>query len=325
MHFFIDREYRRAGSLGFLVVCAGCRFFRILGHDTRLSLAYALPTMKHTHQSVCSAFGLMLMASSLCASLTSAAETDSHISQLAAVEQVILGQSDEDTSSLEPGQSWMLGWKGSVELGVNGASGNNDRFNIRGGVGAERDSDKYFDKLSMTYTYAKDESSTTQNRFEANLRHDWKLPDGSPWRVFVVGSYEYDDFQDWNQRISIGPGVGYQAIKNDRTDLLLRAGVVATKEIGGSENKWIPELDLGFDLEHKLTERQKLTVNYDFYPSLDKLTDYRMVGKVGWQIDVDPETNMFLKLGLEDRYDSTPGPDTKKNDLYYFATLGWGF
>jgi len=249
--------------------------------------------------------------------------------ETADAERIILGQ-PEDTNAdqselLDRRNSWLLGWKGSVELGMNGASGNNNRFNLRAGLDAERDSEKYFDKLSLTYTYAQDESVKTQNWFRAEGRHDWKFDDGNPWRVFITGIYEYDDFQDWNQRITIGPGVGYQAIKTDRTDLLLRAGIVGTKEFGGSNNAWTPEADLGFDLEHKLTERQTLSVNYDLYPSLKDAGPFRMTTNVGWQIDIDPETNMFLKLGIEDRYDSRPGPEKNRNDLNYFATIGWSF
>ncbi|MBK7404587.1 MAG: DUF481 domain-containing protein [Phycisphaerales bacterium] len=234
-----------------------------------------------------------------------------------------------ETTTEEPipnADRWILsGWKGTIEFGLTGASGNNDRFNLRAGASASRESDASADQLTLTYSYAKDDSTQTENRFEAKGRHDWKFPDDSPWRVYVGGSFEYDEFQDWDMRVSIGPGVGYEAIENDTTKLLLRAGVVATKEIGGSDNAWTPEADLGFDLEHKLTERQTLTASADAYPAIDDFGPYRLVGNVAWTIDVDPEVNLFLKLGIEDRYDSNPGPEKKRNDVNYFATLGWSF
>lgn len=226
----------------------------------------------------------------------------------------------------QPEDRWLLsGWAGSVEFGLTGASGNNDRFNLRFAAGATRESESSADQFSLTYSYAKDEATQTENRFEAKGRHDWKLPNESRWRVYMGGIFEYDEFQDWDMRVSIGPGVGYQAIKDEKTNLLLRAGVVVTREIGGSDNAWTPEADLGFDLEHKLTERQTLTASGDFYPALDKFGPYRFAGNVAWTVLVDPEVNLFLKLGVEDRYDSDPGPDRKRNDMTYFATLGWAF
>ena len=223
-----------------------------------------------------------------------------------------------------PGRTLLPGWTGSFELGLTGASGNNDRFNLRAAAGLSRETDATADQIALTYSYAKDEGAQTENRLDATGRHDWKFAD-SPWRIYIGASYEYDEFQDWDHRLSLGPGVGYQAIKDDRTDLLLRLGAVATREFGGSDDSWTPELDLGLDLAHRLTERQSLTVTLDLYPAIDEFGPYRFEGDAAWQIDIDPEANLFLKIGLEDRYDSDPGPDRKRNDLTYYATVGWAF
>lgn len=220
--------------------------------------------------------------------------------------------------------SFLVGWEGSVELGLTGASGNNDRVNLRAGASATRETETEADRISLTYSYAEDESEETENRFDAKARHDWKLRD-SRWRLYVGGSFEYDEFQDWDTRVSFGPGVGYEAIDDEKTSLLLRAGAVLTREFGGHDNAWTPEADLGFDLEHQITERQSLAASFDFYPSLKEFGPYRFEGDVAWQVQIDPEANLYLKVGLEDRYDSHPGPDKKRNDLTYYATIGWSF
>lgn len=239
-----------------------------------------------------------------------------------------MGRQPEDQQAAEAVQEsqggWLAEWSGSVELGLTGASGNNENFNLRAGVGAQRENDRTADQINLAYTYSTDDGDKTANRFAADARHDWKLPE-SKWRVYVGAQYEYDEFQDWDHRVSVGPGVGYQAIDNDKTNLLLRAGILATCEFGGSDNRWRPEADVGFDLTHKLTERQSIAASFDLYPSLDPVGPYRFVGSASWQIDVDPESNLYLRLGLEDRYDSSPGPDKKRNDVNYYATLGWSF
>ena len=239
--------------------------------------------------------------------------------------RVILSQTEQDqVEEAVDDRTWWEQWEGSVELGLNGASGNNENFNFRAGFGAARDDAHTADQINLTYSYASDDGDQTENRFAADARHTWKLAD-SPWRVYVGASYEYDEFQDWDHRVSIGPGVGYQLIEDEKTDLLLRAGLLATREFGGSDDTWRPEADLGFDLAHQLTERQSLEVTFDFYPSLDPVGPYRFEGDAAWKIDVDPETNLYLRLGVEDRYDSSPGPDKKRNDISYYATLGWSF
>jgi hypothetical protein len=103
-------------------------------------------------------------------------------------------------------------------------------------------------------------------------------------------------------------------------------GLGGSKTWGGNaDDDFRPEAMAGVDFEHKLTERQKITAMLEYYPSLDNFPDYRLVAAAGYELLVDPESNMFLKIGLADRYDSNPGDGKKKNDFEYFATLSWVF
>jgi len=225
---------------------------------------------------------------------------------------------------VEPEKSWLDGWAGSVELGLNGSEGNTERLSFRGGFEAVRKVELMETKFRTSYSYATDGGEATENRARAELRNDWLFKD-SPWRVFALGSFDYDEFQDWDMRLSGFGGVGYEFIKNDRTLLLGRVGAGVSKEIGGSRNELIPEALFGGDFEHKLTERQKISASVDVYPELTRVGPYRAVGRAAWEILVDPEVKMTLKLGIEDRYDSTPGAGFKRNDLDYFAVLVWAF
>jgi len=223
------------------------------------------------------------------------------------------------------GWSFLKGWKGGVEIGLNGSEGNSQSFNVHAGVNLQRKVELYDTKASLTYLRASADNEVTKNRFEANLRNDWIFEKGSPWRYFLEGRYEYDDFQDWQNRLTLSNGIGYAFLENERTTLIGRAGVGVRREWGGDDNRWIPEALVGADLSHKLTERQQLTATLDFYSSLLELSDYRARLQVGWEILVDPETKMSLKIGIEDRYDSEPGGDKKRNDLDYYALLVWSF
>ncbi len=275
--------------------------------------------MKTNPQPSRALFGLLCLAAS-----AAGASAGGELSTAGA--RVWLSAKDEQAAEAieEADRSWLAGWAGSIEFGLTGASGNNENFNLRGAASASREDDRTADQINLVYTYANDEGDKTENRFQADGRHGWKFSE-SPWRVYVGATYEYDEFQDWDHRLSVGPGVGYQAVETDKTSLLLRAGINATREFGGSDDRWHPEADLGLDLNHQLTERQSLEAVFDLYPSLDPTGPYRFVGKAGWRIDVDPEVNLFLRLGVEDRYDSSPGPDKKRNDISYYATLGWSF
>lgn len=216
------------------------------------------------------------------------------------------------------------GWTGSVALGLNGASGNTERFNLRGEIAGTRETDRMTTKATTYYTYATDDGNASESRFFLGLRNDWKLANPR-WFVFGEGSAEFDDFQDWDWRLAAAGGIGYHFIDNEKTKLSGRVGAGLSREIGGSDNTIRPEALIGTDFSHQLTERQKLTAGATLYPDLDETGEFRFVGNAAWEILVDPEVNMSLRLGIEDRYDSTPGEGTKKNDFFYFAMLVWSF
>ncbi len=221
----------------------------------------------------------------------------------------------------DPASFWK-GWKWNAEFGLNGSDGNSETLNFRAGLSGKRETSKYDTTVGFIYNYGAEDGHKSKDRFEANIRNDWKL--NAPWRLFAQGKVEYDYFQNWDWRWSAYGGVGYEFIKNDKTLLLGRVGVGASQEIGGSENKIVPEGLLGLDYTHKLNERNDIFANVDFYPALDDFGPYRFVAKAGWQIVVDEKSNMSLKLGVEDRYDSTP-EGRKRNDVDYFVMLVFSF
>jgi len=231
----------------------------------------------------------------------------------------------EEAKEEATGRSFFKDWKGGVAIGLNGSEGNSQNLNIHAGANAQRKTEKYDTKLSLAYLRASDDNEVTKNRFEANAQNDWIFSKGSPWRYFLKGAYEYDDFQDWQHRLTITNGFGYAFIENERTTLVGRAGVGVRRDFGGEDNRWHPEGLLGGDLSHKLTERQQLTASVEFYSDFLELSDFRVKSKLGWEILVDPATKMSLKIGIEDRYDSDPGGGKKRNDLDYFALLVWSF
>ncbi|MDX2115287.1 MAG: DUF481 domain-containing protein [Planctomycetota bacterium] len=220
--------------------------------------------------------------------------------------------------------SFFEGWKGSLAAGVNGSDGNSETFSGRIQFNANRLTDLNETRWDNSYLYATDNGEKSKNRFESVLRHDFLFKD-SPWGFFVQGKAEFDEFQDWNWRASLFAGPSYALIKNDSTTLRLRAGAGITREFGGDSNDIVPEALFGFDFNHKFDDKQSLFFNYEYLPSLKNFSDYRMTAKAGYEILLDKKSNLSLRLGVEDRYDSEPGPDSKKNDVEYFALIAWAF
>ncbi|HED52770.1 MAG TPA: DUF481 domain-containing protein [Phycisphaerales bacterium] len=221
-------------------------------------------------------------------------------------------------------QGFFSGWAGNVSLGVTGSDGNTERFNFRASADGVRETDRNKTTFLAWYSYAKDDSATSENKAQALLNNDY-LFDDSPWFAFSRAQLEYDEFQAWDTRLSLYGGAGRVLIDDDKTNLLGKVGVGALKEIGSDDTAWRGEGIITFELTHQISERQKLTAVLDIFPDLGDASHVRTRARAVWELAVDPETNMALRIGAEDRYDNDPSGNARKNDVDFFAMLTWAY
>ena len=232
---------------------------------------------------------------------------------------------DDPDAVPEPIGGFWSGWDGSVAFGLTGNSGNTENLSLRGTIGAKRTSERYETTLGFLYAYSNQDSDTTENRARFDARNDWLFGEGNRWRYFISGFAEYDEFQDWDFRLGLFNGVGYDFIKSERTTLTGRAGFGVVSDFGGDDDDVRLEGLLGIDWTHQLNDRNKLYASATYYPDFTDIPEFRLEAKAGWEIKLDETNGMFLNLGIEDRYDSNPGGDSVNNDIAYFALLGWNF
>lgn len=212
-------------------------------------------------------------------------------------------------------------WAFSAEAGLNGSSGNTEALSLHGGLGAKRT--RPLDELTLLlrYDYSTSDGEATVDKGRLFGRQDWRQGTDSPWRFFADGAAEYDRFQDWDWRVSGHGGFGYDLVRSDTTTLVARAGAGAYRKIGDSDNNIRPEAVAGLDWEQRLAENQRFTLTADFLPALDEVGPYRVLARAAYHVLLDQRSNLSLRLGLEDQYDSRPGEGKRRNDLTYFAAL----
>lgn len=213
-------------------------------------------------------------------------------------------------------------WEGNVELGINGTSGNSETFNLRAGAQAKRKTERSQLTLLTTYLQNTSEGDVTANRNFSEARHEWL--NRSRWTPYVHGLLEYDEFRNFDLRLTADAGIGYQFIKNDTTNLLARAGFGGSKEFGSPDDDFKPEAVFGAEFSHQISARQSLEFNVDYYPSVEDLNDFRINSVLNWVFVLDETNNLSLKLGIIDRYDSTPS-GARYNDIDYSLLLLWAF
>lgn len=237
----------------------------------------------------------------------------------------VMAQDEEEAPVLvESETGFFTGWTGNVAFGLYGSDGNTERLNLRGEVDGERDTDKHLTTFLTTYSYAEDEGTTTENKYNAKIRNDFKL-ENPEWFIFAQGQLETDKFQDWDQRVSLFAGPGHVFIDDDKTKLIGSVGLGAVREFGGEDDDWTPEAIISGSLDHKLTEHQHIKASAELLPNLDDGGEYRLNSRLVWELLVDPEVNLKLLAGVEDRYNSDPGGNADHNDVDFFILLSWGY
>ena len=232
---------------------------------------------------------------------------------------------DGEEDMPEDPNSWADGWSWKAVAGVNGASGNSENFSARASLDGERKTSKYETSIGLSYTYSTSDGTKDTSRGVAEIKNDW-LTD-SKWRYFAVGKYEYDEFQQWDHRLSGAVGIGYELYKDEKTTILIgRLGVGGYYEIGNmADEEFVPEGLIGLELEHQYSENTKFTADTTYYPSFDDFGEFRWDTNAGVEVVMDAESGMSLNAGVSHRHDSQPGAGLRANDLEYYMGLGWNF
>lgn len=212
-------------------------------------------------------------------------------------------------------------WDRSMEVGINGSDGTSESMSMRVGGTLHRKTDWNKFDLDIIYNQTSSNGTQTQNNGLLDARHDWFLGE-SPWTLFISTSVLYDEFQAFDLRFAANSGVGYQFIETNRANLIGRFGAGTSREFGGPDKRWVPEAIFGAEHSFNINEVQKIVAKIDYLPDWADFSNYRMVSDIGWELLLDAETNLSLKLSVTDRYDSTPN-GAEPHLLNYGVLLLW--
>ena len=176
-------------------------------------------------------------------------------------------------------------------------------------------------KVALNYVKASADYVETKHNAQLEVHHDWLLGE-SRWSPYAKSIFVYDEFRPYRCELTLNAGIGYRFIKTENTTLTGRFGSGASRKFRGSDNTWEPEAMFGVDFEHKISERQKFRVTVEYYPEWGDFALYRIRTDAAWEVLLDEDTNMSLKLGVIDRYD-TRDSGQEPNALDYTLLLLW--
>lgn len=221
-------------------------------------------------------------------------------------------------------------WKSHAELGLNATAGTSDTIRLRAALRATRHAPNNTFRYDTTYRFGKDRGTRTQNALTAGIFSEWPFPE-SPWSMFLQGRYDFSEFQSWDHRASGGTGFGYRLFDITRVaddgnevdifNMRLRGGAGVRKEFGSIEDDFDPEGIAGFEFGWRMNAAMRVEGGATAFPSLERLSEYRLVSSMDWIIDLDWASGVALKIGAAHEYESRTDPGISNHDLSVYGTL----
>ena len=217
--------------------------------------------------------------------------------------------------SLNPGL--LEQWSGGADIGLSLTSGNSDTTNLAIGLGMSRETRNDKTNIYAASIYNRDstsgESRTVANTIRGGFRYSRDI--NRRWFGYVFTDLEHNGLQDLTLRLVPGGGLGYHAIRNERTELDLLGGLAWNREYfkGDFNDRSSAEAQVGQTLAHRFNSRVSLKEQLFVFPNLSNGGEYRV------NFDASLVTDITRRIGwqltLSDRYLSNPPFGFEKNDL----------
>jgi putative salt-induced outer membrane protein YdiY len=207
-------------------------------------------------------------------------------------------------------------WVGSVDAGLSATRGNAETIVISLGTQAARTTPRDKFGVYAASLFARNSTTgvsvTTAEAIRGGARYDRNISDR--FFAFALTDLEHDKFQNLDLRLVLGGGLGYHALRTERTRLDLFAGGALNKEFFSTGlRRTSGEALFGEELAYKLSDRVTLTERAVVFPNLSEFGEYRIT------FDSTAVARLSRRLGLQatlsDRFLSNPLSGVKKNDI----------
>lgn len=225
---------------------------------------------------------------------------------------------------LRPG--WLDLWNGGLDFGYSLTTGNTRTNNLALGSNLSRVTRRDKTTLYAAYINAKNKTNgvteTTANAIRGGGRYELGLTDRIS--AFGFADFEYNQIQLLDLRSVLGGGLGYYAIKNERTQLQVFGGGSYNREnFATGLNRNSAEILLGEDLTMKLSDRVLFRERLQFFPNMTDRGEYRMT----FDSSLSTRLTSWLSWNVtaSNRYISNPVPGAKNNDLLLTTGVGVTF
>lgn len=212
-------------------------------------------------------------------------------------------------------------WSGNLAIGIQGASGNTDRFAATGRGELFRDTDVERMAMYLEINFAKEDDEQTENEKLAGISLERDI--NEMWYARGSADFEIDEFEELDLRAITTASLGRFLIREDDMVLKAFAGVGYRFEsyTDGTTEK-DPTGVLGYDVDYKLNSRLSLFHDLTYYPSFSSPgQNYLMVTNFGGEMPITNDEAWKLRATLRSQYNSQPAQDAETTDTSYRLNL----
>ena len=212
-------------------------------------------------------------------------------------------------------------WESSVSAGLTLTRGNSHSLLFNGDYLTAKKTPKNEYSLGLGAAYGRQDAQDTVNNYKAFGQ--WNHLYSSRFYDYVRADALRDIVADLDYRASVGPGLGYYLIKNDKTTFATEAGGGMEIEHLGGKYDSFGTLRVAERFEHKFGDRARLWQNAEILPQVDQLDNYVVNFEIG--IESAISKSFSLKTYLDDTYQSIPAAGRAKNDIKLVSGISYKF
>ncbi len=213
-------------------------------------------------------------------------------------------------------------WTVKLQLGVDGQSGNTDRFSINGQADFLRTLDAERLLLYAKVRTSHENGDDTTKEFIAGISLEHDIDDR--WFGFGKIEYERDKFENLNYRITATTGLGYFVIKEAEEEWKWRGGVgFQIEDFAPGDDSEDAIAELGWDYRKEISPHMLFTHSLVLYPTLDAIKDIRIVMDNAAEIPLASDEAWKLRMGVRNDYNGQPEGDVERLDTFYYLNVVW--
>ena len=217
-------------------------------------------------------------------------------------------------------------WSGSVEVALNGKSGNTDTSSLLTKVGALRDTGDTRLSLSASADREEEDDETTAEEYLGNARYEDDVTSRLFW--FAQQELEKDEFEEIDLRSRTLVGPGYFLARRDRLTFKVRTGAGYQHEkytTGGDSGEMI--FSAGWDYAQLVGDWLKLTHDFTIYPEITNSPSDNFIfeSALGVEVPIANSDTWHLRAGLDHEYNNNPEPGVEELDTTYNLGISRNF